>query len=317
MYTAQRAFRDILFVGATSGVCYTTAAYLQNKHQLQQFNENTRVSRIPTLTQIRNTLVHSDHHHQPRLSQSEVKWMRWAREKTDSMPSVVHDIRDIVFDRYERWHTSQRQFLPIIAINAAVFLATRRLPTLLRHFGHQVSAGRSHTLLTSCWNHSGILHLGVNMYAGSSFAAPLIAQMGVYHFYAFYTVAGMTGNLLSTYGRVLLARIAPSRAIIATNSFSVGASGALLSCLALSACYFPDNRVTLVIPGMGSMKIMDAVYAVMAFDLAGIIAKFSLRLDHFGHLGGTTFGLLYARLMNKNRWNTWCEYVYEIMIKNL
>lgn len=76
-------------------------------------------------------------------------------------------------------------------------------------------------------------HLAVNMLAFWSFGTEAARALGAEQFGAFYLSAGLASGLLSHLGRIR------SR----SGGFSLGASGAVYACFAVSAITRPDTEV--------------------------------------------------------------------------
>ena len=94
--------------------------------------------------------------------------------------------------------TEQLLVWGIIAANTAVWLLgsvpalALALPPL--HL-------RAHTMLTSNFSHSSLMHLTFNMTALSSFGPSVAAVMGPFQFAAFYVSAGLASSAASVIGR--------------------------------------------------------------------------------------------------------------------
>ncbi|KAI4523299.1 hypothetical protein K525DRAFT_236954 [Schizophyllum commune Loenen D] len=73
---------------------------------------------------------------------------------------------------------------------------------------------------------------------------------------------------------------------------SLGASGAVYSCLVITALAFPNAEVALFFPPGFSMNIQTGVAGAILFDLTGIVLGWSF-MAHWAHLGGALFGYLY------------------------
>lgn len=73
---------------------------------------------------------------------------------------------------------------------------------------------------------------------------------------------------------------------------SLGASGAVYSCLMMTALAYPTSEISLIFPPTGSFNIQTGVMGLVALDVLGIVRGWR-RFDHWAHLGGATFGALY------------------------
>jgi membrane associated rhomboid family serine protease len=142
-----------------------------------------------------------------------------------------------------------------------------------------VGESRWETLVTACFLHAGIVHLGFNMLALWQ-AGPLVERaVGSARMAPLYLVAGAFGNLLSVgYGW-----LRPS------GSFSVGASGAISGVIA--AAMVVGWRVS----GWRS-PLTQAMARWLGFVvLFGILSNASGgRIDNAAHIGGAVAGAIIA-----------------------
>ena len=89
---------------------------------------------------------------------------------------------------------------------------------------------------------------------------------------------------------------------------SLGASGAIYSCVIVTALGFPESQVALFIPPTYPIPIQWGVGGLVALDIMGILRgwryarvhhillltnRCSRMFDHWAHLGGAAFGLAY------------------------
>jgi len=190
----------------------------------------------------------------------------------------------------------QRIVGAIVAVNMLIFLAMQRTSLqgfMFRNFVHCLPPLplRSVTLLTSNFAHSNAMHLGFNMIAFWSFGREAAAILGPDQFLGFYLSAGLASALLSHLGRF--------RSL--AGGLSLGASGAVYACFALTAITKPDTQVALIFLPMLPFSISDALSVMILVDLAGVLMGWR-RFDHFGHLGGALFGLYYVFRGEKDLW---------------
>ncbi|KAJ3827240.1 hypothetical protein EV361DRAFT_949663 [Lentinula raphanica] len=73
---------------------------------------------------------------------------------------------------------------------------------------------------------------------------------------------------------------------------SLGASGAVYSCVTLVALAYPEAQVSLIFPPVTPISIQTAVLGMVTLDMFGIYRRWKL-LDHWAHLGGAVFGAFY------------------------
>lgn len=180
--------------------------------------------------------------------------------------------------RYLSLSDSQRATVPIIAVNATIFLMWRAqalmwpLRQMLwnnfmhRHFVHTPASGRSYTQLTCTFSHQSLVHFGFNNYAlwtcgAAAFStAAFYAQGGdtrhtadatvIPHFLAFFVTAGVFSGLASHLVRAVRWRAAAQLAGLDVARRNIGrvgglgASGAVYACFAMAASAFPDSRLS-------------------------------------------------------------------------
>ncbi|KAJ7224287.1 hypothetical protein GGX14DRAFT_424973 [Mycena pura] len=212
----------------------------------------------------------------------------------------------------------------ICAINGAVYLAWK-VPRLsrfmLRNFQHHPLSGRSRTLLTSVFSHSSFMHLFFNCFAlnGFGYAAgyylttqqntgpsELLESTSALHFLAFFVSAGLFASLAShivsvkAYDSVVraLAKSAPRPRLRA----SLGASGAIYSCVTLTALAYPDLHINILFVPV-DIPIQYGVGGLMLLDMIGFIRGWRL-FDHIAHLGGALFGAWYY-MYGPRLWDAW------------
>ncbi|KAH9479680.1 Presenilins-associated rhomboid-like protein, mitochondrial [Psilocybe cubensis] len=198
-------------------------------------------------------------------------------------------------------------------------------------FMHNPLSGLSYTLLTSAFSHRTAIHLLCNCLALESFGSAayyyllreqnkaepeLLESTASYHFLAFFT----SGNAKFRYPR-LVAELSSTAsatrktetwasAVAATNAAaasaakstaarktldilpSLGASGAVYAAVTMTALAFPDSQIALFIPPSYPINIQYGVGGLMLLDVIGIARGWRL-FDHWAHLGGAAFGVIY------------------------
>ncbi|KAI9457180.1 hypothetical protein HD554DRAFT_2143408 [Boletus coccyginus] len=216
----------------------------------------------------------------------------------------------------------------ICALNTAVFLIWKipRFNAFMnRAFTHDPLSGKSYTLLTSMFSHKSFLHLAANSMALASFGAAATHYLCVspsrepdlsaqWHFLAFFISAGLFSGLVShgvsakvLYPRFLshLSKQAAVRSSPAASALvgdtaqqapmkvlpSLGASGAIYAAVTLTALAFPDAQVQPIFVPI-SVPITAGVGALVLADVVGVLRGWKL-FDHYAHLGGAAFGVLY------------------------
>jgi len=168
----------------------------------------------------------------------------------------------------------------------------------------------------------------------------ILESTTAYHFLAFFISAGLFSGLVShlvnakfRYPR-LVAQLASSinttrktetwaSAVAATTASaaqatskkrvmdilpSLGASGAIYAAVTMTALAFPDSQVALFIPPTYPINIQYGVGGLVLMDMIGIVRGWRV-FDHWAHLGGAAFGVLYYKYGPQ-----WWRYLRESMV---
>jgi rhomboid-like protein len=169
-------------------------------------------------------------------------------------------------------------------------ILTRHAVTSMENIRH----GRYHTLLTSAFSHAGLIHLGMNMMALTSFV-PIVLRanpprkpatkrartgLTVPGFAAVYLVAGVVSSVASLLTHRFIHR----------NTASLGASGAIFAILTLFCLEYPNAHVRFMFAF--DMTDPDALLLATAINV-GLVVMSRYRhvfIDGAGHLGGTLVG---------------------------
>ncbi|EPQ56667.1 hypothetical protein GLOTRDRAFT_75482 [Gloeophyllum trabeum ATCC 11539] len=258
-------------------------------------------------------------------------WLYSLKEEASNLPQTIKSLplfatarsMQNVLDASE----ARRVCWMLVMINCGVYLAwkIRRLqPAMSKGFTHNPLSGKSYTLLTSMFSHSSFWHLLLNSMALLSFSATAAQHLireqrkspsGMqeatvsYHLWAFFICTGLFANLFSHIAQAriiyprLLARIAsPStpakglfRHMVNENTQirgSLGASGAIYGSVVLTALAFPEAEVSLFFPPGLTLPIQWGVGGLVLLDITGILRGWRY-FDHWAHLGGAIFGMLY------------------------
>jgi membrane associated rhomboid family serine protease len=188
----------------------------------------------------------------------------------------------------------------LIAINVAVFLLTaagqqltsaninspmiERLVLFAGHGGsglfpgYGVAGGQYYRLLTSCFVHFGVLHIGSNMLVLYFVGPSLERVLGWWRFAAVYLISGLGGSV-ATY---LIAN---------PNSAEAGASGAIFG---LFAAYLVIGRhLRADLSGMISTIVLNLF---LTFSIPGISIT--------GHLGGLAVGAIAGVVITRSKRRT-------------
>ncbi|KAI0343022.1 hypothetical protein BDW22DRAFT_1477760 [Trametopsis cervina] len=224
--------------------------------------------------------------------------------------------------------------------------APRMQSFMTKHFAHDPLSGRSYTLLTSMFSHAGFFHLAINCFvltgtgttvwfALRNAKGNLEKRTGMgeadsrWHALAFFISAGLFAGLVShvakstwVFSRIISRASAAVRAAskrasgetpAAPRKFgwtinpSVGISGAVYAGLTLTAMAAPYAQVALIFLPMVPIPIQWGVGAAVLFDIIGVIRGPFSGIDHFAHLGGALFGVLYWSYGPV--WWEWLRYV--------
>ncbi|KAI0185747.1 hypothetical protein EV127DRAFT_194762 [Xylaria flabelliformis] len=198
----------------------------------------------------------------------------------------------------------------IMAVTAAVHLASNFFPTMKYHFAHTPALSPNYTLLTSVFGHGGLLHLGFNLY-GMYILMPRAERSPTLegssaHLAAFYASAGILSSLASQVTAVWPGGTA--------YTAGLGASGALFALLGIVGVSYPTAQVGIVfLPG--SIPITEAMVYLALFDAIGIFVRYPyLRLGHAPHLAGLALGYTYAKQNGgKNIWRPGRKVAFKAM----
>ena len=158
----------------------------------------------------------------------------------------------------------------LIGINTIIFILSMFINILPlfavnRYF---IVHGEYYRLITGIFLHNGILHLIFNMYSLYVIGTQLESFLGRVKYIIVYLLSGLAGSILSIYF---------------SNSFSVGASGAIFGLLG-SLIYFGYHyRVYL------DSVIKSQIIPLIVFNL---MLGFMLRgIDNWAHIGGLIGGV--------------------------
>ncbi|GAA6027718.1 hypothetical protein JCM8097_007998 [Rhodosporidiobolus ruineniae] len=200
---------------------------------------------------------------------------------------------------------AKRTAAGLIASFGGVFLLWR-LPgrRIGEWLSHNPLSGKSVTLLTSVFSHRTPMHLAFNSIALYSFGTACFSYLNHsdilprstsrYEFLAFFATAGLVSSFASHlwFSRVVAGRLLrqlPPQAVKAMMLPSLGASGAVYGCVALTALAFPETSVSLIFLPFFPIPIGAATATLVAVDLVGLIRGWRM-FDHAAHLAGAVSG---------------------------
>ncbi|OAG09720.1 uncharacterized protein CC84DRAFT_1137600 [Paraphaeosphaeria sporulosa] len=191
----------------------------------------------------------------------------------------------------------------LIGVNGAVHLSSLVAPRVWQHLWHIPATNRHYTLFTSTFVHSGLMHLGVNLYALYNFL-PATGYSSLFrgdtnHMLSFFLSTGVLSGLAQHFASMIFRQGRAYAPFISSG----GASGALFAVFGAFCMEYPTQGVGIIlIP-----YYMEAQYflpIVMAFDLVGMIRGYSfVQFGHAAHLSGACIGAAYSYLDGHN--NAW------------
>lgn len=168
----------------------------------------------------------------------------------------------------------------LIAAICGAYLLQLVVPSIeihlvLPNIDYLKSTNEWYRLFTVALVHSGLLHLGFNMYALMVLGNPLEAAFGKNKLLIIFFVSLLTGSLTSTF-------------LASASSYSVGASGAVFGLFGALAVV--GKRIG---ADTRSIFVIIAINFAIGFVLGGI--------DWHAHLGGLIGGVITAQLILNKR----------------
>lgn len=174
----------------------------------------------------------------------------------------------------------------LIFANIAIYLLQMSVPGMTRLLAlvPALLLTRPWTIVTYMFAHStfGLTHILFNMFALYIFGPRVELRLGGAHFIRMYTIAGITGGLLSLF-------FTPYASI-------VGASGAVFGVQLAFAMFYPRDKI--YIWGVIPVEARVLVIIMTVMTLYGGI-KGGGGVAHFAHLGGYLGAFLYLRWAKK------------------
>ena len=161
----------------------------------------------------------------------------------------------------------------LIAINVVVFILSVFNDAILPMFAVNreliVNFNQYYRLFTGMFLHAGILHLLFNMYALYIIGMQLESFLGKAKYLIVYLLSGIGASMLS---------------IFFSNSFSVGASGAIFGLMGALLYFGYHYRVYLDSVVKSQIIPLIVLNLILGFTLSGI--------DNWAHIGGLVSGIL-------------------------
>lgn len=140
-----------------------------------------------------------------------------------------------------------------------------------------VAAGQTWRLLSACFLHAGLLHIGMNLWVLYQIGTLLELLVGTSMFFVLYLATGLAGGWLSF-------RLG--------HAPSVGASGAVLGLAGVALAIGRLHRPRLSPPLAAALGKSMLIWVLSVLVLGVVIP----RVDNYSHLGGLLAGLLLGPL---------------------
>lgn len=206
-----------------------------------------------------------------------LKTMSLKRE--DNFETIINITNDINTKSAENNKRFEKIFSPkkivvtklLVIINVVVFLLTLFSAKLFNLFILDpvgVRNGELWRLITSMFMHGSIYHLFVNMYSLAILGNQVETFLGKKKFLIIYFISGITGSMLSC---------------ILTNSYSLGASGAIFGLLGSLLYFGLQYRLFL-----GSILLREIVPIIILNLMIGFMFE---GIDNASHIGGLIGGI--------------------------
>jgi membrane associated rhomboid family serine protease len=176
----------------------------------------------------------------------------------------------------------------LIVVNVIVFLASYYVAprgpwgAFLLRPAAVFQDGAWWQVVTYMFFHAGWTHLFFNMIALFMFGIQLEREMGSTEFLAYYFASGIGAGIAT--GLLFMA-------MGMSNTYMLGASGAIFSVMLAFAAFFPDARIFVF--GILPMRAPTAVAAFAGLEIFFQLINPRSGVAHLAHLTGLAFGYLY------------------------
>ncbi|XP_044144180.1 presenilins-associated rhomboid-like protein, mitochondrial isoform X3 [Bufo gargarizans] len=202
-------------------------------------------------------------------------------------PAKHGDFRKQVNEWYNSLNDGQKTVSGIIAANLLVFCLWR-VPniqrTMFRYFtSNPASQNLCFPMILSTFSHFSLFHMAANMYVLWTFSSSIVSILGQEQFLALYMSAGVVSTFASYVCKAGTGRFGPS----------LGASGAIMTILAMVCTKMPEAKLALIFLPMFTFTAGNALKVILALDSMGLVLGWKF-FDHAAHLGGALFGIWYA-----------------------
>jgi len=213
-------------------------------------------------------------------------------KKFENFDRSFYRSRNSVLQPFQEGSRGLVAFIPIMALNGAVFLAWRIPNPIIQRTLHTYFLNSPYSSvfanIGAAFSHQGGMHMLFNSFALFTFLQDK-NDMTIPQIWLFYLGTGAMCSWASKTFFMLRGQ----------NFQSLGASGALLGIIGLEAVNHPDQRLALIFLPFWSFTIKNGVLGMLMFDGAGLLKTMIqgagfFSIDHAGHLGGLLAGLFFA-----------------------
>ena len=212
---------------------------------------------------------------------------------------------------WDRAQNPKSMAIILIVINVVVFFADQVFCTsgtdpysgeYVKRYLIPEWAAAGHTTLTQPWmwwqflsyafvhDTKGVFHLLFNMVGLFVFGRSIEHRMGRFEFLRFYLLAAIVGGIVGAI-----------TALLAGGGSTIGASGAVIACAIMFACYYPNRELLLMFVFPVKAWVLAVIFVVA--DLAGALGWMSgmggSNTAFTVHLAGAFFAIAYYFL----HWN--------------
>ncbi|XP_075120449.1 presenilin-associated rhomboid-like protein, mitochondrial isoform X2 [Leptodactylus fuscus] len=210
-------------------------------------------------------------------------------------PAKHGDLRKQVNEWWNGLSDGQKTVSGIIAANVLVFCLWR-VPNLQRIMVRYFTSNpASHNvclpMILSTFSHFSFFHMAANMYVLWTFSSSIVSILGQEQFFALYMSAGVVSTFASYVCKAATGRFSPS----------LGASGAIMTVLAVVCTKIPEAKLAIIFLPMFTFTAGNALKVILALDTVGLVLAWKF-FDHAAHLGGALFGIWYALYGNELIW---------------
>ncbi|CAI6342276.1 unnamed protein product [Periconia digitata] len=199
---------------------------------------------------------------------------------------------ELVEDSWKQLSPLSKLSYGIIGFNSSIHLASYLFPKTWMSLWHIPSLNRNSTLLTSAFVHSGLFHLGFNMWACSNFV-PAVGYSPLFRGDQPSICAFILSTALLTGFSQHVASAVFQRGTMKTVPCG-GLSGALFALFGAYCMERPTAHVGIVFIPL-ELEAQYFLPSIMLFDLVGMVRGFQfVNLGHAAHLSGALLGIAYS-----------------------